>query len=232
MKTATRQKQSGFSILEIMVYIAISSTVVASMYQTFYAQQKSYVTQNTLTEIQQNLRSGMYLMTKDIRSTGYNPNGKATVGFVTSFPAPNNSFVINYATDNHIIALTTDTNGNGIVDANNIEQIAYRFNTTNRTLERFRATNVLPGGVWEAVIDNVDAVNFRYLKGDGTPAAQANEIRSVEIALLVRARHPESKLLNTETYRNKNGDILCATCAGDHYHRRLLTTTVQARNVR
>jgi Tfp pilus assembly protein PilW len=230
MKTANRQ--SGFSILEMMVYIAVSSAVVASMYQTFYAQQKSYITQNTLTEIQQNLRSGMYLMTKDIRSTGYNPSEKATVGFVTSFPAPNNSFVIDYATDNNIIALTTDTNGNGVVDANNLEQIAYRFSTTNRTLERFHATNVQSGGVWEAVIDNVDAVNFRYLKGDGTQATQANEIRSVEIALLVRARHPERNLLNTETYKNKHGDILCMTCAGDHYHRRLLTTTVRARNIR
>ena len=48
----------------------------------------------------------------------------------------------------------------------------------------------------------------------------------------LRARNAEPKFINTTTYRNKQGDVLCASCTGDHYRRRLLTTTVQMRNVR
>jgi type IV pilus assembly protein PilW len=232
MKRDSMKRQSGFTLMEMMVSMAIASLIISATYQAFSAQQKSYTTQSYITEMQQNLRSGMYVMTKDIRSAGYNPSGNATVGFVTSFADPNHNFDINYATANNIIALTTDTDGDGVIAANNTEQIAYRFNATNRTLESFRSTNVAPGGVWEAVVDNVEAVNFVYLKGDGTSATLARDIRSVQIALLVRARQPEPKFLNTETYKNKQGNIICATCTGDHYRRRLLTTTVQARNLR
>jgi len=231
MKPRLLQHCSGFTIAELMVYIAVSSLLTIGMYQTFNAQQKSYVTQNYLTEIQQSLRSGMYLMTKDIRSTGYNPSGRAAVGFVDTFAAPNDKFVINYALATNMIALTTDADGDGSVDPNALEQIAYRHNAANRTLERFISTNVLPGGTWEAVLDNVDAVNFLYLQGNGAVATAASDIRTVEIALLVRSRSPDAQFLNTTVYKNKQGTVLCPTCANDHYHRRLLTTTVQARNL-
>src|SRR5262245_11112661 len=125
MKKNSTERQSGFTLMEMMVAMAIASLIVSATYQAFYAQQKSYTTQSYITEMQQNLRSGMYLMTKDIRSAGYNPSGSATVGFVTFFADPNHNFDINYATANNIIALTADTDGNGVVDANNTEQIAY-----------------------------------------------------------------------------------------------------------
>lgn len=217
MKRQTLAHPYGFSLVELMVYAAISSLFLGTMYQTFYTQQQSYILHTHIAEMQQNLRSGIQLMTKDLRSAGYNPDRLPNVGFVTSFPAPNNTFTINYATSKDIIAFTTNT-----------EQIAYRHNAARKTLERFNATN----GGWDAVVDNVDAVNFVYLKSDGTRATQASDIRSVEIALLVRSRIPDPKFTNTAVYRNKRGETLCPECSGDHYHRRLLTTTVQARNLR
>ena len=87
-------------------------------------------------------------------------------------------------------------------------------------------------GAWEAVAGNVDALNFVYHKQDGTQATVPQDIQYVEIALLVRARNAEPKFINTTTYHNKQGDVLCQSCTGDHYRRRLLTTTVQMRNVR
>jgi len=171
-------------------------------------------------------------MAREIRSAGYDPTRSAGAGFVTSFEAPNDKFVINYAVDKDIIAFTIDNDGKGSIDVNSTEQIAYRFNTTNRTLERFKVS-AAPGGVWEAVADKVDALNFVYRKVDGTPATDPEDIRYVEIALLVRARSPDPKFVDTTTYHNKQGEVLCATgCTGDHYRRRLLTTTVQARNLR
>lgn len=229
MKRLHAAGQYGFTLIELLVYMVISSALTAGMYQTFAAQQKSYLHQNTAAELQQNLRTGMYLMTKDIHSAGYNPARKTSPGFVTSFAAPNHQFTINYATQKDIIAFTTDTNGNGVIDPNNSEMIAYRLNAVNHTLERFQATPA--GGAWEAVANNVEAVNFISLTRDGTVTTVARDIRAVEIALLVRSGKPDLKFINNEVYRNKQGTVLCGTCAGDHYYRRLLTTTVQARNL-
>jgi type II secretory pathway component PulJ len=222
------ENQTGLTMIEIMMYIIISSIIMASVYNAFHTQKDSYSTQNSTVEIQQIVRSGIYTMTREIRSSGYNPTRKANAGFVKELPNAPGKFSIDYSTDDNIIAFTLDNDGNGVINANNAEQIAYRFNVGAHTLERF---NVTSGG-WEAIAGNVDALNFVYFKQDGTPATVPEDIQYLEIALLVRARNAEPKFTNTTTYRNKQGDILCASCTGDHYRRRLLTTTVQMRNVR
>lgn len=222
------KNQTGLTMIEIMIYIVLSSIMMASVYNAFHTQQNSYNNQNNAVEIQQTVRSGIYNMTREIRSAGYDPTRNANASFVEELPNAPGKFIINYSKDNNIIAFTMDNDGNGVINANNTEQIAYRFNAGAHTLERF---NVTSGG-WEAVAGNVDALNFVYFKQDGTQATVPQDIRYIEIALLVRARNAEPKFINTTTYHNKHGDVLCASCTGDHYRRRLLTTTVQMRNVR
>ena len=221
------KNQTGLTVLEIMIYIAISSMMMAAVYNAFHTQKNSYSSQNNTVEIQQTVRSGIYTMTREIRSSGYDPTRSANAGFITELPDAPGKFSIDYSKDKNIIAFTIDHNGDGVIKKDNSEQIAYRFNTGASTLERFNITS----GEWEAVAGNVDALNFVYLKQDGTRATVPQDIQYVEIALLVRARNAEPKFINTTTYRNKQGDVLCASCTGDHYRRRLLTTTVQMRNV-
>jgi type II secretory pathway component PulJ len=222
------KNQTGLTVLEIMIYIAISSMMMAAVYNAFHTQKNSYSSQNNTVEIQQTVRSGIYTMTREIRSSGYDPTRSANAGFITELPDAPGKFSIDYSKDKNIIAFTIDHNGDGVIKKDNSEQIAYRFSTGASTLERFNITS----GEWEAVAGNVDALNFVYLKQDGTRATVPQDIQYVEIALLVRARNAEPKFINTTTYRNKQGDVLCASCTGDHYRRRLLTTTVQMRNVR
>jgi type IV pilus assembly protein PilW len=234
------KSQTGLTMIEIMIYIALSSMMMASVYNAFHTQQNSYNSQNNTVEIQQTVRSGIYTMTREVRSAGYDPTRDAKAGFVKELPDAVGKFSIDYSDysnveNNSVIAFTIDSNGNGSIEKGYAEQIAYRFNSGKHYLERF---NVTSGG-WEAVAGNVDALNFVYLKQDGTRATVPQDIQYIEIALLVRSRNAEPKFLNTTTYRNKQGDVLCppessdpAICTRDHYRRRLLTTTVQIRNVR
>ena len=73
--------QNGFSLIEIMVAMAISSIVITAMYEIFYSQQRSYINQDQVAEMQQNLRAGSYLMTKEIRSAGFDPTRSAIFGY-------------------------------------------------------------------------------------------------------------------------------------------------------
>ena len=122
-----QKSQQGFSLVEVLIAMAISSIVIAGTYEIFYSQQRSYLAQNRVVEMQQNLRAGLYLMVKDIRSAGYDPNGSGNFGFVTDFANPILSNPINYNEDRDIIAFTIDDDSlapeNGVVDVNNNEQI-------------------------------------------------------------------------------------------------------------
>src|SRR6266571_9429587 len=144
------KNQTGLTMVEIMIYIAISSMMMASVYNAFHTQKNSYMSQNNTVEIQQTVRSGIYTMTREIRSSGYDPTRNAKAGFVKELPDAPGKFSIDYAKDNTIIAFTIDKNGDGSLhsdskpEQNTAEQIAYRFNAGVHTLERFNVTK----GVW------------------------------------------------------------------------------------
>jgi type IV pilus assembly protein PilW len=231
-----RKTQNGFTIIELMVAVAISSVVIAAVYQTFQSQQRSYTMQNEAAAMEQNLRGGLYLLTKELRSAGYNPQQETNDNFrfVTSFPAPDNLFAVDYAKDHFTVAFTLDTDGSGAIESNRNEQIAYKFDKDTQTLQRFNDTQADITKKWEVVASNIDAVYFTYytyIDGNKTIATDPADIEYVEISLLARTGKKDSKYTNTTPYEHK-GVKLCPlvsdTCANDSFHYRTLFTVSMA----
>ena len=201
--------------------------------------------------MEQNLRGSLYLLTKELRSAGYNPKHKTNDNFrfVTSFPAPNNLFTVNYDGSGSIesnahftVAFTLDTDGSGGIESNRNEQIAYKFDKDTKTLQRFNDMQVDITKKWEIVASNIEAVYFVYYDQSRTVTTNQASIEYVEIAMLARTGKQDSKYTDTTVYTNKEGVKLCPEVMkpatnkcpndsfGDHYRRRLLTTTIQIRN--
>ena len=86
------RSMAGFTIIELLVAIALGLIILASLFRTFKVQQDSYVTQDQISAMQQNLRAAMYLITRDLQMAGY----------YTNFDGNN---------------ITMDWNGDGTVDA-------------------------------------------------------------------------------------------------------------------
>ncbi|MCP4104788.1 MAG: prepilin-type N-terminal cleavage/methylation domain-containing protein [Desulfobacteraceae bacterium] len=61
------KNRQGFTLIEVMVAIVIFLIVMAASYTIFDAQQKSYITQRDVAAMQQNLRTGMYMLGRDIK---------------------------------------------------------------------------------------------------------------------------------------------------------------------
>jgi len=72
MKVMKRDKR-GFTLVELMVTLAVSSIALAGMYGVYKAQVQSYVTQNAVVDTQQNLRNTFYVMQRTIRMAGFDP---------------------------------------------------------------------------------------------------------------------------------------------------------------
>src|SRR4030042_677723 len=88
----------GFTLLEVLVVILILGIVMAGVYSVYTSQQKSFLIQEDVAEMQQNLRAAMFSMVREIRLAGCNPTGKATAGIVTA--------------NVNSIAITMDISGN------------------------------------------------------------------------------------------------------------------------
>lgn len=94
----------GFTIIELLIALAISGIVSTALITTFLSQQKSYVVQDNVAAMQQNLRGGMEMMAREIRLAGYNRDNVAgTMGILDICPRD-----INYNID-------VTMNGNGAI---------------------------------------------------------------------------------------------------------------------
>lgn len=65
------QRKNGFSLIEVIVAMAIASFVVAAAITSFNIQSDTYTIVDQTTEAQQNMRAIADLLERDIRATGY-----------------------------------------------------------------------------------------------------------------------------------------------------------------
>jgi len=202
------------------VALAIIGVVMAGIYSSYYSQQKSYVAQAEVAEMQQNLRGAMSLMAKEIRMAGCDPTGNANAGIVTASSGS--------------ITFTLDTRGTDADDppdgdtTDPNERITYSLydrngDGVNDTLGRNT------GGGNRPVAENIDALDFVYMDENGTSTATLSDVRSVQITLLARTGIGDPGFINNATYGNQLGTLIYT--ANDSFRRRLLTTDIKCRNL-
>jgi len=76
MNTKNKKKltDQGFTLIELLIAMLITLVVMGAIFLTFKSQQDSYVIQDQITATQQNLRSAMYILTRDVQMAGYYTN--------------------------------------------------------------------------------------------------------------------------------------------------------------
>jgi prepilin-type N-terminal cleavage/methylation domain-containing protein len=75
-KEKTRNR--GFTLLELLVTLVLSLVVIGAIYRTFKSQEDSFVIQDQVTAMQQNLRAAMYTMSRDIQMASFISNFDST----------------------------------------------------------------------------------------------------------------------------------------------------------
>jgi len=65
---------SGFTIIELLIAIALGLVILAGLYQTFRTQHDTYIVQDQVAAMQQNLRAAMYLVNRDLQMAGWYTN--------------------------------------------------------------------------------------------------------------------------------------------------------------
>ncbi len=211
-----RERESGFTLVELLVTMVISLVVMGGIYSTYYSQQKSYLAQEQVAAMQQNLRAAMYNIADEIRMAGYDATGSNLFGLVANGSDGR-------ITDANNIYFTLDWDGDGVVDVNGDEQKAFRLNNGN--LEKYSTDAV----DWQTVAENIDALNFAYLDEDGNVTANLSDIRSIEVSIVARTGRGDLGYTNIKTYKNLQSQTIYT--ANDNFRRRLLTCEIKSRNL-
>ncbi len=66
--------EAGFTIIELLIAVALGLVILAGLFRTFKVQHDSYVVQDQVSAMQQNLRAAMHFIVRDLQMAGYYTN--------------------------------------------------------------------------------------------------------------------------------------------------------------
>jgi len=173
--------ERGFTLVELMIAMLIMMLVMSAIYSTFQSQTRSWVAQQEIANMQQNLRAAMYYLERSIRMAGYDPRHSKGFGFVSNLPVPFDTY--GATTDGDDIAFTMDNDEDKQIDINSNELIAYRREPNNNELEILNVND----SRWETVAKNISSVSFTYLDEDNNVTTNPANIRVVQITLTAQS---------------------------------------------
>lgn len=252
MKYIFRKSQcKGFTLIEILIALAISGIIMTGVYTTYMSQQKSYIIQNQVVDMHQSLRAAFYIMTREIRMACYDPkitnNYKIIKADENGFgfdadlnndggtPGSGESFLYEiYPVDK----LRRIPGPGGHPVALNIEAIsfAYAYDSDGDGVVEMDGGNIRwvtdsdGDGNWDQVDTNSDGVIDINDTAGGVALAEAvnmDTIRAVKVWLLVKAEKPDSSYENTNTYVVGTKHLIF----NDSLRRHLMIKTIHLRNM-
>jgi type IV pilus assembly protein PilW len=228
-----QHRHSGFTLVELLVAMVIAGIVLTGIYTAYRSQLRSYVTQEKVVDMQQNIRNALYYLKRSLQMAGYDPQSSGTMGFVGNFGAPYDT--IGATTDANNLAFTVDADEDGAIDPSDQEMIAYRLN--GGRLQKLRIDPGSGAASWVTVAENVDALDFAFLDNANPPNVLAapldlTAVRSVQVTIVARSNDDPlaRNRIDNNIYQNQQGDQIFGP-AGDKVRRKHLTAQVRCRNL-
>ncbi|MFC1889178.1 PilW family protein [Thermodesulfobacteriota bacterium] len=215
----------GFTLLELLVALTLTSFVVVGLYNISVSQIGSFYLQDQLSETQQTVRAALDEISFQVRMAGYIPldDRDGLGGDDVDHDIPSESFAdgANEAFDEasaQRIAIEADVDNDG-----NTDTVQYALFGTNLYKRKWYWRNATSSWItehgWQVVAENINSLRFNYIFGDGdsgipdeTDGDTTNDredIRAVEIVLSV---HTEQEYDDLDSGYNKSGSIDDGTC--------------------
>ena len=173
------KKQSGMSLIELLVSMVILAIVMAGVAQYIANQTKLMRQDEMLANMQQNVRAAMDVMIRDTRSAEYDT-------YYSPSSSPFRRF--NLANANQCI-FYTNLNNNGTIDTSSDQSRNETKGFRMLLGDSVQTYTNLPGN-WQTMARNIQSLTFTYYsKGDSViatpvPAARMGDIFSVQIQIV------------------------------------------------
>ena len=165
------------NLTEVLVALAISGLLLASLVSTLDQGQRVYATGSARVEVTQNARVALARMAAEIRQAGRGPRPEAFLAIAVAEPSR--------------IVLQQDLNGDGVI-AGNGETVTW--------LLRDGVLRRNAGGGAQPIINGVRELSFSYLDAEGAPTPTLDAVRTVTIRLTAAPDHAPSRLAATAAH--------------------------------
>ena len=237
------EKSRGFTLIELMIVTAISGVVLASVFQMFVGQRKTYSLQNDIAEMQQNARASEHMLVREIRMAGYKVPDRHI-----EFDVPGASFSDGEKeafeeTTSQSIAFTSDVDGDGTM-----ETIRYSLRKSGLMREMWRWK--VSEGRWKrsggarVLAENIEQLDLSYgiladdegLDNDRDDDGDAYVDEEGELFFSTQPKKEEREYIKVVkvslTAKSSRPDpAYVHPVYGDHFRRTSFSTSIKPRNM-
>lgn len=192
MKTNMTIADDGYSLIELMIVMVMSTIVMAAIYGVYASTTRTSTLQNASAEALHSVRTAMEIMVQDIRMAGYDPLGTGDFGFEEARDTK--------------IRITADrwlgdppdpsAHPNGIIDEEGFERMTYKLDGNQLQLILYEGTGSETDPP-QVIIDNVTDLEFSYLDTNADPITTPVDYTELDditsVVILIEIEEPAGR---------------------------------------
>ncbi|MBW2710068.1 MAG: prepilin-type N-terminal cleavage/methylation domain-containing protein, partial [Deltaproteobacteria bacterium] len=148
MPNTTKNCERGFTLVELLIAMALSLVVIASLSSAFISQRKTYAIQEQITEMTQGARAAMDMIGRELKMAGYNPMGPTGIAITGVQYNPVQ------------LQIRADLKGDGDTSDPH-EDVTYAYDSDNLLITRDTGSGKQP------FAENIQSFTFKYFASDG-----------------------------------------------------------------
>jgi type IV pilus assembly protein PilW len=175
--------KKGFTAVELLISLAIMSMTLGSIYSLYMSFIRTCTKESVKIKLQQNVRSSLDMMIRDIRLAGLDPEGTGEFGIIAVTPQ-SIKFTADRDMDGELdIPIPDDADG---IDIPDLEYMGYEFDDSNGIV---RMSLYKPDGSKEMsdiLVENVTGLTFSYFTSNDVTTSNLDDIRTVGIEMTIR----------------------------------------------
>jgi len=183
MNQVERENQCGFTLLELMIVIAIISVVLGSIFGVYASVTKSNIGNEINAEVLQNLRTSLGYMEQDIRMAGLDRFRTAGAGIEEA-----TAISIRFTADRNMDGAINEASLSGAIQEADLERVTYSYDVGTKRLRQCLSEGT-PSASWDTVAEHVEQLQFQYFDENENllsfPVTDITRIRSVAVSLTI-----------------------------------------------
>lgn len=174
--------KKGFTAVELLISLAIMSMTLGSIYSLYMSFIRTCTKESVKIKLQQNVRSSLDMMIRDIRLAGLDPAGTGEFGITEVTPQR-----IKFTADRDMDGELDIPNAADGIDLPDLEYMEYEFDDVNGIV---RMSLYKPDGITkemsDTLVENVSGLTFSYFTSNDVTTSNLDDIRTVGIEMTIK----------------------------------------------
>jgi len=174
--------KKGFTAVELLISLAIMSMTLGSIYSLYMSFIRTCTKESVKIKLQQNVRSSLDMMIRDIRLAGLDPEATGEFGIIAVTPQR-----IKFTADRDMDGELDIPNAADGIDLPDLEYMEYEFDNSNGIV---KMSLYKPDGttkeISDILVENVTGLTFSYFTSNDVTTSNLDDIRTVGIEMTIK----------------------------------------------